>query len=373
MAGDSRGSGEPRLVALAFVGGCITAGVIALALLAFLASRIGFHTIWEKTGVALTASVLEMPDELLDELTALEAVIGNAGNPTRAKEHDTIVVRPDAELGWVLRPGAAVVGYQLPARNRVNLDPPVLYMRAGSPLSGALRSYLEANARASYRYNIDADGHRRTLPEVGAARKILMVGDSGLFGVGVEDEETIASYLQQRVAGSHRVVNAGVGGYSGEQAFEVARRAAQREEFDALVYVAHHNDFYRPGHLSSPELARSVFERFASLEPSFPGGIAVALLTYLEYTAADVLRSQGWERERLEAAARLRAALPALCAQLGFACVDWSDIADEAREREGTIFAPWSLYVDHAHLSARGNRLFAERIHAALELEGELR
>jgi hypothetical protein len=45
--------------------------------------------------------------------------------------------------------------------------------------------------------------------------------------------------------------------------------------------------------------------------------------------------------------------------------VDWTDIAEEIREQEGTIFSPWALYVDHAHLSARGNRLFAERIRAA--------
>jgi hypothetical protein len=358
--------GESRLVALAYVGGILTASAIAFAFFVFLGSRIGFQTIWEKTGVSLTGAVLDMPDELIDELSAMDAVIGNAGNPTGAKKHDTIIARPDAELGWVLRPNVAIDGYQLRAEDPVNVDPPVLYVRSGSPMSDALHRYLVENARTAYSYRSDEDGHRRTLPEVDAEQKILMVGDSGLFGVGVDDEDTIASNLQRLVGNSHRVVNAGVGGYGGEQAFNVARMLSDRDDFDILVYVGHHNDFYEPSHIANPEKARRIIERFESLKDRFPGGIAIALLSYLEYTGADVLRGHGWERERIEAADRLRTEFPAISAEAGFPFVDWTDIADEIREQEETIFSPWSLYVDHAHLSMRGNRLFAERIHAAI-------
>ena len=156
--------GESKLVALAFIGGILTASAIAFAFLVFLGSRIGFQTIWEKTGVSLTGAVLDMPDELIDELTTLNAVIGNAGNPTGAKKHDTIVARPDDELGWVLRPNVSVDGFQLRARDRVNLDPPVLYLKSGSQMSAALRTYIDENARTSYTYNFDGDGHRRTFP-----------------------------------------------------------------------------------------------------------------------------------------------------------------------------------------------------------------
>ena len=299
----------------------------------------------------------------------MNAVIGNAGNPTGAKKHDTIVSRPDDELGWVLRPNVSVEGFQLRARDPVNLDPPVLYLKSGSQMSAALRKYLDENARAFYTYNFDGDGHRRTLPEVGADKKILMVGDSGLFGVGVDDEDTIASNLQRLVGDSHRVVNAGVGGYGGEQAFAAARMLSNREDFDILVYVGHHNDFYEPSHIANPEKARRIIANFESLKDRFPGGIVVALLTYLEYTGADVLRAHGWQRDRIEAADRLRAEFPAISSEAGFPFVDWTDITKEIREQEGTIFSPWTLYVDHAHLSARGNRLFAEHIHAAFSDE----
>jgi hypothetical protein len=105
------------------------------------------------------------------------------------------------------------------------------------------------------------------------------------------------------------------------------------------------------------------------LKNRFPGGIVVALLTYLEYTGADVLRAHGWQRDRIEAADRLRAEFPAISSVAGFRLVELTDIADVIRRLEGTIFSPWTLYVDHAHLSVRGNRLFAERIHAAFSDE----
>jgi hypothetical protein len=361
--------GESRLVALAFIGGIFTASVIAFAFFVFLGSRIGFQTIWEKTGVSLTGAVLDMPDELIDELTAMGAVIGNAGNPTGAKKHDTFLSQLDDEFGWVLRPNVSVDGFQLRAMDPVNLDPPVLYMKSGSRMSAALSEYLDENARISFTYNFDVDGHRRTIPEVNAGKKILMVGDSGLFGVGVDDEDTVASNLQKFVHNSHRVVNAGVGGYGGEQAFAVARALSDRENFDILVYVGHHNDFYEPSHIANPEKAREIIANFESLKNRFPGGIVVALLTYLEYTGADVLRAHGWQRDRIEAADRLRSEFPAISAEAGFPFVDWTDITEEIREREGTIFSPWALYVDHAHLSVRGNRLFAARIHAAFSDE----
>jgi lysophospholipase L1-like esterase len=235
-------------------------------------------------------------------------------------------------------------------------------------MSDALRAYLEQNTLVRFTYNIDGDGLRRTVPDVPAERKILMVGDSALFGVGVDDDDTIASQVQRLVGASHRVVNGGVGGYDGGQAFGVARSLSDRDTYEILVYVAHNNDFYEPRHISNVGRARRVFEHFATLADRFPGGIHVALITYLEYTAEQLLGSSGWREERVRSLDRLREELPRLAAEEGFSFVDWSDLVAEIAAREKTSFAPWSLYVDHAHLSPRGNRILAEHIHAALPL-----
>jgi hypothetical protein len=359
-------AGGSRLVGIAFVGGILTAGAIALAFFVFLGIRIGFATIWERTGVSLTGMVLDMPSELVDELAAMDAVIENAGNPTGAREHDTILVRTDDELGYVLQPNASVDAYQIRAADSVNLDPPVVCVKAGSEMSEALRAYLEERTRVRYSYNVDENGFRRTLPEVDAEEKILMVGDSGIFGMGVDDEDTIASSLQRLVGDSYRVVNAGIAGYDGDQAFRAARKLSETDDYEILVYVAHNNDFDEPRHIPNPVKARRVITSFESLTGRFPGGIVVALITYLEYTGEDVLLSQGWRRERIEAADRLHSEFPAITEQAGFAFVDWTDIVAETRAQEKTIFAPWSLYVDHAHLAPRASRLIAERIYRAL-------
>jgi lysophospholipase L1-like esterase len=362
--------GGARFAAVAFIGGFLTASLIAVVFVVFLGFRVGFMTIWQKTGVALISMTLDMPNELIDELAAMDGVIDNAGNPTGARKHDTIIVRPDEEFEKVLRPGVSVDGFQVRAGDPVNLDPPVVYTRGGAAMSEALLSYLEANTRVRYSYHVDANGFRRTLPQVNAEKKILMVGDSATFGVGVDDEDTIASGLQQLIGLSHRVVNAGVSGYDADQAFRVARKLSVQQEYDVLVYVAHNNDFVGEGKLLSSAKARDVIANFESLKDRFPGGVVVALFVALEYAAEDVLLSEGWPSERVESLTQLRRDLATMTSEAGFAFVDFGDIVADIRAREKTIFAPWPLYVDHSHLSPRGTRIFAEHIYAAIPGRG---
>ena len=40
-----------------------------------------------------------------------------------------------------------------------------------------------------------------TVPYVKSDRQILLIGDSVAFGVGVDDEHTVASYLQKLTGG----------------------------------------------------------------------------------------------------------------------------------------------------------------------------
>jgi hypothetical protein len=355
-----------KLAFVAFLGGALMAAVIAIAFFVFVAYRVGFMTIWERTGVPIIGMVLDMPQELIDEVAALNGAIGNAGNPTGADEHDTILVRPDAELGWVLRPDVAVDGHQIVGGDPLNLDPPVIYLPVGAPRSPALREYLDERTMVKTRITTDSDANRRTLPAVAAERRILMVGDSGVFGVGVDDEHTIASNLQRLVGDCRRIVNAGVAGYDGRQVLKAATRMSHEDDFDLLIYIAHNNDFYERRHMSNPDKLRNVIEGLGEIADRFEHGVVVALLMSLEYTAQDMLRWEGWNPRRIAALDRLRSDLVALNAARGFPFVDWTDIAAEVQADEKSLFAVWSLYVDHAHLAPRATQLFAERIFARL-------
>src|SRR5262249_30997319 len=133
-------------------------------------------------------------------------------------------------------------------------------------ISEDLQRYISGHARLAYSYNVGQDGHRVTLPAVHSDRKILMVGDSVLFGQGVSDDVTMASRLQRMVGESFRVVNAGVGGFSGEQALQMANRASRNDTYDALIYVACQNDFMLHEGVPYSVQAREVLNKFAAVK-----------------------------------------------------------------------------------------------------------
>ena len=81
----------------------------------------------------------------------------------------------------------------------------------------------------TFAYRIDGNGHRRTLPAVSSDKELLMIGDSVTFGVGVNDAETAASQLQASLGDSYRVINTGVGGYTGQQAYTVADQLSNQQ------------------------------------------------------------------------------------------------------------------------------------------------
>jgi lysophospholipase L1-like esterase len=314
---------------------------------------------------------LRVPAPILRELTALQAVIANAGNPTQATPHDTVLVKPDERLGWALRPNARIQGHLLRPRNPLNLDPPSLFLAADSPISPELARYLASESLMDWRYTIDPEGNRLTLPDVASGETIAIVGDSVAFGVGVDDRATAASQLQRAIGDQARVINAGVGGYSGGQALERARAFATRGGNRALVYLTSVNDFRRDlrDQKGAPwtDNAREVLGAFAGLKDRFSGRVVVVVVAYLEFTFRDLFQHYGWDRERVAEAEALYRELPRICGELGFAYVDWLAIVSENAAHSRTIFSPFGLYADHAHLSPVGNRIVAQEIHAALE------
>jgi hypothetical protein len=63
----------------------------------------------------------------------------------------------------------------------------------------------------------------------------------------------------------------------------------------------------------------------------------------------------------------LRSALPSICKEYGYGYYDWTEIVDDFLIVEKSIFSRFALYADHAHLSALGNRLLAEKVVRIME------
>jgi hypothetical protein len=66
--------------------------------------------------------------------------------------------------------------------------------------------------------SIDERGYRRTVPvPTTGRRRILVLGDSSMFGQGISDEETFSSQLQALVGDRYEVINTGVPGWGAFQ------------------------------------------------------------------------------------------------------------------------------------------------------------
>jgi lysophospholipase L1-like esterase len=345
-------------------------GVVAALLFGFLVYRLGLDLVLygpaPETPESESRDSVAIPADILEALIEAGAVVANAANPTRARPHDTFLVRPDPELTFRLKPSVHVQGHVLPATEAWNLDPPVLYWNGAREMSGAVRAWVESGSRLAFDYRTEPDGLRRTVPAVSAERKILMVGDSVMFGVGVSDEWTPASTLQQRLGDGVQVVNAGAGRYQAWQALEAARRMGETGGFEALVYLTSQNDFVFHRDETWPRNAEEIVEAFAGIKPLFGGRVVLLVLPYLEVTVADLLREKGWKPGTLRKSEALFEALPALCEAAGLEYVDYMRFLEAFRGEAGTIFAPFALFVDHAHPSPLASRrlaaLLAERL-----------
>ncbi len=100
-----------------------------------------------------------------------------------------------------------------------------------------------------YRFSVSLNslGMRGPPPRADATARVLLLGDSYTFGLGVNDGDTTAAVLQERLdAASPRkfdVVNGGVSGYGVQQAFQLAKRHWERLHPSIVIWVHCGNDF----------------------------------------------------------------------------------------------------------------------------------
>lgn len=357
-----------RLSKFSFAAGVLATIGVALPPLWFIERRLGLAHLWNDVSPFRSPRVDLPPAAMRAELNALGAVPDNVPDFSDAPAHQTFLVRPDAELEYVLRPNVRGSAYILRTRQDFNLDPPVIYIPSDAVMSKELGAYLDRETRVRYGFSTTADGLRTTLPAVSSPRRVLLVGDSVGFGLGVDDDATMASQLQASLGNDLQIVNAAVGGYGADQIFRVADKQTAARAFDALIYVANANDYEADLEQDVLALASDNLRRLAKLTPRVGNRVVVLLTGYLEYAVRDIFnpRIHGWTGPWVRHAGFLRAGLPAVAAELGFQFVDMHQLVDDTVQSQGTIFSPFGLFVDHAHLSRQGNRIAATALRAVL-------
>ena len=331
---------------------------------------------WATPGTTETQTPIYIPPDVLDDLTRAGVIGDNFAGLNSNAEHDSFFVQPDDWLTYKLRPNVRVEVVVPPAIGKLNLDPPTLNIPPGAQLSDATRAYL-SQARLRVAYTTDADGRRLTTPVTSASTKVLIVGDSVGFGLGVDDQDTVASQLQQLLGSGVQVVNAAVAGYTGEQAVRMADAVSRSRAYAAVIYIACENDFDpdpdppdadRAGRQSLKSV-REIIGGFTKIAGRFESGVTVMLTTRLEYEAQDVLLAAGADRQALDHTSRIKTDLAREATAAGFRFSGWSDIVADHRQAAKSILAPFALYVDHTHLSRAGNLLLAAKLMSLLGRE----
>ncbi len=88
-------------------------------------------------------------------------------------------------------------------------------------------------------------GPERPLPKPRGVRRVVVLGDSQAWGLGVGDDETIAAQLERRLSAEGErweAVNLGVSGYGTDQAYLKYLLHGARHEPDVVVLVVFKND-----------------------------------------------------------------------------------------------------------------------------------
>ena len=311
-----------------------------------------------------------MDEVTVDALRSIGGLVENANNPTKVKKHEGPLTQLDSTLGYRLRPNVLISNHMIAPKNAGNIDPPVVSYPRNAKLLQILSKWLDQNSRLTYIYSTDDNGRRLTLPRVVSDRKIIIVGDSVAFGVGVSDEQTVASHLQNIVAKSNiQVINLGVGGYDANQAFEMAAQESHNASQAALVYIACQNDFMKDGEFDISGMETTI-EKFIHLKQSANyQRLVIVLQSYMEFSFHHLLNK--WPQSRIDKMREGFIIFDEISKKSPYDAVNWDSVVNRYNITHGSLFSGLSLYVDHIHLSNEGNRIMAKEIAKALGLYSE--
>jgi lysophospholipase L1-like esterase len=298
-------------------------------------------------------------------------VIENADNPTNIKRKDSPLTMADEVMVYKLRPSVKVRQHIVTPTNPGNIDPPIVGYDASRPVPDNLAAWIRDNATLTYDYTTDETGKRVTLPAVSAEEKIVIVGDSVTFGVGVRDEDTLPSQLQTLVGASRQIINLGVGGYKAWQAYQAALDSPDAKKGNTLVYIACMNDFNDtdPSGFDIPEM-ESWMKKFAALKESgHYSDVIIVLQSYQEVTFHHFLNR--WPDAQVKKINEGFAYFDTISTGHGFTGINWQTMVKDYNASNRSMFAGMALYADHVHLSPAGNRLLAERLFETIKPDAQ--
>lgn len=304
-------------------------------------------------------------EALLDEFKSSGVLLGN----TPYKE----LLNVEARLTYVdeetqtlkTKPNTTVMGSYLRSRIFYNWDPVVFQKRKNdSSITQQIKEFTSKYAFQEVIHSTNEKGERITIPQVESQEIILVVGDSNAFSVMVNDDETLASVLQQRYP-KVKFINAGVTGGRITDTFQILREKLidYGTKVKGVVYVHTENDWHGQ-QLYTP---KKLVEELNNFLNEYKINYRVFVYTeYIYRTMPDIVRQDSLGgKHSLSLGDYIRfknETFKFLNQHENFVVVNVNDVVQEERERSGSLFAGFSLYVDHVHFSRKGIELLADRI-----------
>lgn len=298
-------------------------------------------------------------DELLDAFWADGVALGNS-------QYEEL--RTDrAELNTVIDGCKAQKPY---------LDKEMTYLRAGlyepfslvtafydygKPLRSEVQAFIDRYATRRIRQRTNEFGERFTLPAIAAADKVIVAGDSIANGAMLNDDETLASRLQQ-LDPARQYVNIGIGGADADEIACALERAAQRYhgQIKQLIYIYCENDFKDDKPMGQPEDVIGWLEQYVRAQEI--GQVSILYAPYIYNIVPHLTRFRGYRGGDFDSHKSERERLAELAREAGFDFVDMADLALREIALMGTEFAALTLFVDHAHWSPMGTLKMAEHL-----------
>jgi hypothetical protein len=273
--------------------------------------------------------------------------------------HNSFVVRPDPKKVYRLRPNISLEGYFLLSNKSMSFDGPLLYLDGSKIYSKAVQNYLKSEAFGKFEVHSDERGYRKTVPKVSHPLKTLIVGDSVAFGLGVNDDQTLASHLQRLLGNETEVINAGLSGYDTKSNREVIIDHRDKG-VSHLVYIICQNDLEAIEGSNNIEKIKKIANEIMQYRNSFKR-VSIVFHQYL-YEVNPALFKPG----QYEKVVRFNEALKSLEAHYeakdSVQFYNWYNLVGDFNLEKGTSFASFALYSDHCHFSSLGNLVLAQAL-----------
>jgi len=295
------------------------------------------------------------------------------------EKHNTIAVAPHEKLGARLRSNISIRAHFLKynvSRNlgptfdymyysgkdgeyARNMNPPLLYLNNKLDYSDSLEDYIKSESTLSYLFSSNELGFRNTYPLSNGNKEVLLIGDSVAFGLGVDDRNTVASHLQQKIGDDYKVINAGSTGFGTDQNFAMIDEFKDRK-FSHLIYIICENDLeadypeeYPTGHQTLMIIKR-LKNKFSHKFDHMTIVLHSNIYTLYHYAYAD-------EMEQMHDS--INQFVFPMTKDSNISFLSWPGIAKEYLVKiKKSLFAVDALYVDECHFSSEGNELLASHI-----------